>query len=60
MCMRMKRCQLMGQGHSEADVIKSMTEQNAGFTTDGATKFTKRRERLVPPRPESEPAGDLR
>jgi hypothetical protein len=33
-------CQLMDQGHSEPDVIKGMTQQNAGFTTDGATKFT--------------------
>jgi hypothetical protein len=32
-------CQLMDQGHSEADVIKGVTEQNSGFTTDGATKF---------------------
>lgn len=36
-----RACQLMDQGHSEADVIKSMTEQNSGFTTDGATQFTK-------------------
>jgi hypothetical protein len=34
-----RACQLMDQGHSEADVIKGMTEQNSGFTTDGATKF---------------------
>jgi Protein of unknown function (DUF732) len=36
-----RACQLMDQGHTEADVIKSMTEQNAGFTIGGATKFTK-------------------
>ena len=35
-----RACQLMDQGHTEPDVIKSMTEQNAGFTTDDATKFT--------------------
>ena len=34
-----RACQLMDQGHSEADVVKGMTEQNSGFTTDGATKF---------------------
>ena len=35
-----RACQLMDQGHPEPDVIKSMTQQNAGFTNDGATKFT--------------------
>ena len=33
-------CELMDQGHPEADVIKSMTAQNSGFTGDGAVKFT--------------------
>jgi hypothetical protein len=33
-------CQLMDQGHPQPDVIKSMTQQNSGFTDDGATKFT--------------------
>jgi hypothetical protein len=33
-------CQLMDQGHPERDVIKSMTQQNSGFTDDGATRFT--------------------
>lgn len=35
-----RACQLMDQGHSEPDVVKSMTEQNAGFATDAATKFS--------------------
>jgi len=30
----------MDQGHPQPDVIKSMTEQNSGFTDDGATKLT--------------------
>jgi Protein of unknown function (DUF732) len=34
-----RACQLMDQGHSQADVIKAMTDQNPGFTTDGATQF---------------------
>jgi hypothetical protein len=34
-----RACQLMDQGHPEPDVIKSMTQQNAGFTDDGAAKF---------------------
>jgi len=44
-----RACQLMDQGHSEPDVIKGMTEQNAGFTTDAATKFTQIGEHLLPP-----------
>jgi Protein of unknown function (DUF732) len=36
-----RACQLMDQGNAEADVIKSMTQQNAGFSIDDATKFTK-------------------
>lgn len=36
-----RACELMDQGHPEGDVIKSMTQQNAGFTTGGATQFTK-------------------
>jgi hypothetical protein len=36
-----RACQLMDQGNAEADVIKSMTQQNAGFTIDAATQFTK-------------------
>jgi Protein of unknown function (DUF732) len=35
-----RECQLMDQGHPERDVIKSMTQQNSGFTDDGATRFT--------------------
>ncbi|MGA8547136.1 MAG: DUF732 domain-containing protein [Mycobacterium sp.] len=36
-----RACQLMDQGDPEADVVKSTTQQNAGFSTDGATQFTK-------------------
>ena len=35
-----RECQLMDQGHSEADVIKAMMDQNPGFTPDAATKFS--------------------
>jgi hypothetical protein len=35
-----RACQLMDQGHQERDVMKSMTQQNSGFTDDGATRFT--------------------
>ena len=35
-----RECQLMDQGHPQPDVIKSMTQQNSGFTDDAATKFT--------------------
>jgi uncharacterized protein DUF732 len=35
-----RACQLLDQGHPEPDVVKSMTEQNAGFDADAATKFT--------------------
>ncbi|MBV8863720.1 MAG: DUF732 domain-containing protein [Mycobacterium sp.] len=34
-----KACELMDQGHPQADVVKAMVDQNPGFTTDGATKF---------------------
>ena len=34
-----RACELMDQGHPPADVIKAMTDQNPGSTTDGATKF---------------------
>jgi len=59
-----RACQLMDQGHPEADVVKSMTQQNAGFTTDGATQFTKIAEGAYcpqylaggPPAPPQEPA----
>jgi hypothetical protein len=44
-----RACQLMDQGHSEPDVIKGMTEQNAGFTTDAATKFTQIAESIYCP-----------
>ncbi|BBZ74118.1 DUF732 domain-containing protein [Mycobacterium paraseoulense] len=35
-----KACQLMDQGHSQADVIQSMSASNPGFSVDDATKFT--------------------
>jgi hypothetical protein len=39
----------MDQGHPEADVIKGMTEQNAGFTNNGATKFVQIAENVYCP-----------
>ncbi|HEY1841294.1 MAG TPA: DUF732 domain-containing protein [Mycobacterium sp.] len=44
-----RACQLMDQGHSEPDVVKSMTQQNAGFTTGDATKFTQIAESIYCP-----------
>jgi hypothetical protein len=44
-----RACQLMDQGHSESDVVKGMTEQNAGFGTDAATKFTQIAETIYCP-----------
>lgn len=35
-----KACQLMDEGHSQADVIQSMSASNPGFSVDDATKFT--------------------
>ena len=35
-----KACQLMDQGHSQADVIQSVSAENAGFTVSDATHFT--------------------
>lgn len=34
-----RACELMDQGHAQADIVKAMIDQNPGFTTDGATKF---------------------
>jgi hypothetical protein len=34
-----RACQLLDQGHSEPDVVNSMIQQNAGFSTDVATTF---------------------
>ena len=34
-----RACQLMDQGHAQADIVKAVVDQNPGFTTDGATKF---------------------
>jgi hypothetical protein len=33
-------CELMDQGHSQADVIRSVSSENAGFTVADATHFT--------------------
>jgi Protein of unknown function (DUF732) len=34
-----RACELMDQGHQPAEVIKAMTDQNPGSTTDGSAKF---------------------
>jgi len=39
----------MDQGNSEGSVIKGVTEQNPGFTTDAATQFTKVAENVFCP-----------
>jgi hypothetical protein len=44
-----RACQLLDQGHSEPDVERSMTEQNAGFGADAATKFTQIAESIYCP-----------
>ena len=44
-----RACQLMDEGYAEAVVIKSMTEQNQGFTTDAATKFVQIAENVYCP-----------
>lgn len=44
-----RACQLMDQGHSEADVINGMTQQNSGFTADAATKFVQIAENVYCP-----------
>ena len=44
-----RACELMDQGHSQADVITSMTQENSGFTDDGAKKFTQISERVFCP-----------
>jgi hypothetical protein len=42
-------CELMDQGNPQADVIKSMTRENSGFTDDNATKFTQISENVFCP-----------
>jgi hypothetical protein len=42
-------CELMDQGNPQADVIKSMTKENSGFTDDGATKFAQISENVFCP-----------
>jgi hypothetical protein len=44
-----RACELMDQGHSQADVIKAMTDQNPGFTTGGATQFVEIAENTLCP-----------
>ena len=44
-----RACQLMDQGHPEADVVKGMTEQNKGFTNDDATRFVQIAEHVYCP-----------
>jgi hypothetical protein len=34
-----RACQLMDQGYSQDVIVKGMTDQNQGLTTDTATKF---------------------
>jgi hypothetical protein len=61
-----RACQLMDQGHSQADVIKAVTDQNPGFTNDGATTFVVSAENTLcpqhaggavsPPPPPQQPA----
>ncbi|WP_293316097.1 DUF732 domain-containing protein [Mycobacterium sp.] len=34
-----KACELMDQGHPEADVIRSLAASNPGYTTENATNF---------------------
>jgi hypothetical protein len=36
-----RACDLMDQGNPEAEVVKSITQENPGFTSDAATKFTR-------------------
>ena len=35
-----RACQLLDQGHSKPDVVNSMIQHNARFSTDAATTFT--------------------
>jgi hypothetical protein len=42
-------CELMDQGNPQSDVIKSMTQENSGFTDDGATKFAQISENVFCP-----------
>lgn len=42
-------CELMDQGNPQSDVIKSMTQENSGFTDDGATKFAQISENVLCP-----------
>jgi hypothetical protein len=44
-----RACDLMDQGHSETDVIKAVTDQNPGFTNDGATRFVQIAENTLCP-----------
>jgi Protein of unknown function (DUF732) len=44
-----RACQLMDQGHSQADVIKGVMDQNPGFTVGGATQFVEIAENTLCP-----------
>jgi hypothetical protein len=44
-----RACDLMDQGHSPADVIKAMTDQNPGFTNDAAARFLEVAENTLSP-----------
>jgi hypothetical protein len=62
-----RACELMDQGHPESDVVKSMTQQNAGLSADTATRFTHIAEEVycpqhnggvvTPPPPQPTPAN---
>jgi hypothetical protein len=45
-----RECQLMDLGRAEPDVIAAMVQQNPGFTTDAATRFTQIAEQDLCPR----------
>ncbi|MGZ4511318.1 MAG: DUF732 domain-containing protein [Mycobacterium sp.] len=53
-----KACQLMDQGHSEADVIQSVSAENAGFTVSDATNFTTSAVRVYCPQHLGEPTTE--
>jgi Protein of unknown function (DUF732) len=44
-----RACELMDQGNSQDDVIKAVTDQNPGFTNDGATRFVQIAENTLCP-----------
>jgi hypothetical protein len=44
-----RACQLMDQGQPQDIVVKSMTDENQGLTTDAATKFVQSAENVYCP-----------